>query len=321
MNQLSDPKMLAFILKQMENQLPYFGPFPKLSKNLLKKMLDLWGSATETVRILAFINIRRMALDFPYPFIGSCLKGIYLTYVRNAKFTNPKTLPLINFMSNCVTEIYGLDWNLSYQHMFVYIRQLAIILRTSFNTKSKDSYDTVYNWQFVNSIRAFVRIFSAYPNQPVLQLLLHPLIQIIQGVISLVPTARYFPLRFQCVRMMNEIAMFNTGTYVNGLPFLLEVRQRDCRSFYCPLLTAHLTGFELPRGLQKSEANDAKTNGSRVAVEDCEQNVGHEGVSRHGAQGLHRFDRRLSQHLRLLDFLPRTRRTRHHQPQALLEAM
>jgi nucleolar complex protein 2 len=223
MNQLSDPKMLAFILKQMENQLPYFGPFAKLSKNLLKKMLDLWGSATETVRILAFINIRRMALDFPYPFIGSCLKGVYLTYVRNAKFTNPKTLPLINFMSNCVTEIYGLDWNLSYQHMFVYVRQLAIILRTSFNTKSKDSYDTVYNWQFINSIRAFVRIFSAYPNQPVLQLLIHPLMQIIQGVISLVPTPRYFPLRFQCVRMMNEVAMFNTGTYINGLPFLLEV--------------------------------------------------------------------------------------------------
>ncbi len=224
MNQLSDPKMLGFILKQIETQLPYFGPFAKLSKNLLKKMLDLWGSATETVRILAFINIRRMALDFPYPFIGNCLKGVYLTYVRNAKFTNPKTLPLINFMSNCVTEIYGLDWNLSYQHMFVYIRQLAIILRTSFNTKSKDSYDTVYNWQFINSIRAFVRIFSAYPNQPVLQLLIHPLMQIIQGVISLVPTARYFPLRFQCVRMMNEVAMFNTGTYINGLPFLLEVR-------------------------------------------------------------------------------------------------
>jgi nucleolar complex protein 2 len=75
--------MLGFILKQIETQLPYFGPFAKLSKNLLKKMLDLWGSASETVRILAFINIRRMALDFPYPFIGMCLKVIFLATFPN----------------------------------------------------------------------------------------------------------------------------------------------------------------------------------------------------------------------------------------------
>lgn len=36
MNQLTDPNMIIFLLKQTENMLGYFGPFPKLAKKFLK---------------------------------------------------------------------------------------------------------------------------------------------------------------------------------------------------------------------------------------------------------------------------------------------
>ena len=42
-------------------------------------------------------------------------QGLYLTYVRNAKFINEQSLPAITFMGNCVVELYGLDVNSSFQ--------------------------------------------------------------------------------------------------------------------------------------------------------------------------------------------------------------
>jgi nucleolar complex protein 2 len=160
-DQLSEPKLLSFVLQNLQAMHRFAAPFPKLTKKLLKKLLDLWGSASETVRILAFMNIRQMALDIPFPFIERCLKvrsttnyflrheksnsldffvlvqGIYLTFVRNAKFMNAQSRPIITFMCNCVVELYGIDFVSSYQHAFVYIRQLAVHLNNAANTKNK----------------------------------------------------------------------------------------------------------------------------------------------------------------------------------------
>jgi len=103
----------------------------------IQRLLEIWGSGEESLRVVAFLNIRRLAIIAPSPFIDLVLKGVYLTFVRNAKFTSPKTLPTIAFMANCVVEVYGLDTQAGYQHAFVYIRQLAIHLRNAFNIKSK----------------------------------------------------------------------------------------------------------------------------------------------------------------------------------------
>lgn len=39
MNQLTDPNMIIFLLKQTEKMLGYFGPFPKLAKKFLKVII------------------------------------------------------------------------------------------------------------------------------------------------------------------------------------------------------------------------------------------------------------------------------------------
>ena len=46
--------------------------------------------------------------------------------------------------------------------------------------------------------------------------------QIISGVARLVPTARYFPLRFSCVRMLNRIAA-STNTFIPVSMLLLDM--------------------------------------------------------------------------------------------------
>ena len=60
-----------------------------------------------------------------------------MNFVKNTKFTSPKTQPVITFMQNSLVEIFSLDDHLTYQHGFVYIRQLAIHLRNAILQKKK----------------------------------------------------------------------------------------------------------------------------------------------------------------------------------------
>eukprot|EP01114_Cavostelium_apophysatum_P014289 TRINITY_DN3664_c0_g1_i2.p1 TRINITY_DN3664_c0_g1~~TRINITY_DN3664_c0_g1_i2.p1 ORF type:complete len:735 (+),score=233.27 TRINITY_DN3664_c0_g1_i2:175-2379(+) len=213
---------LDHVLKHLESYAWMLPAFEKLTRQYIKVLLDIWQSADESSRILAFILLREIIITrTSQSILEKVLKSMYLTYVRNSKFTTPNNISLVNFMANCVVEIYSIDFGLSYQFAFVYIRQLAIHLRNAIAAMSQDGYGSVYNWQYVNSLKVWALLLTAHPNGQ-LQPLVYPVVQVIFGVMKLLPTSRYFPLRFMCARMLNGLAAAS-GTFINVVPQLLEV--------------------------------------------------------------------------------------------------
>ncbi|CAG8450512.1 16190_t:CDS:10 [Acaulospora colombiana] len=208
LKQVTEDDMIYFIVKESEKAIPYYACYQKLASHYLKQLLDIWGTAEDKTRIIAFLNIRRLASTVPPPFIDLCLKGIYTTFVRYCKDTTAFTIPSINLMRNCAVEIYGIDLKSSYQSAFGYIRQLAIHLRNSNHNKSEATFNAVYNWQYVHCIEYWSKVLATYCNQyrisvsgeNSLKELIYPFVQVTTGVIRLIPTAQYFPLQFHLRR-------------------------------------------------------------------------------------------------------------------------
>ncbi|ETE61307.1 Nucleolar complex protein 2-like protein, partial [Ophiophagus hannah] len=99
------------VLQHISAIVPYYLSFPKQSRMLLKQIIRLWSTGDEV--------------------------QMYISYVKNSRFTSPNVLPLINFMQRTLIEMYALDPAVSYQQAFIYIRQLAIHLRGAMTIKKK----------------------------------------------------------------------------------------------------------------------------------------------------------------------------------------
>lgn len=62
---------------------------------------------------------------------------MYFGYVINCKFVSHNSVPAVNFMRKSLTEMFGLNESVTYNHAFMYIRQLAIHLKSAVTLKKK----------------------------------------------------------------------------------------------------------------------------------------------------------------------------------------
>ncbi|KAJ6713418.1 NUCLEOLAR COMPLEX 2 AND RAD4-RELATED [Salix purpurea] len=222
LNQMTDTQMISFTLRRLKFSSVLLVAFPALLRKYIKVALHFWSTGEGVLPLVAFFFLRDICIRIGSDCLDDCFKGIYKAYVLNCHFVNAVKLQYIQFRANCVIELLGVDLPTAYQHAFVFIRQLAMILRDAITMKTKDSFRKVYEWKFMNCLELWTGAICTYSSEADLRPLAYPLTQIISGVARLVPTARYIPLRLRCVRMLNRIAA-STGTFIPVSMLLLDM--------------------------------------------------------------------------------------------------
>ena len=253
-----EAKLLQFVLSSLSKYTPYLTSYPKLIKPYLKTLVSLWSAPIDnseeynTVRLQSFLRIRQLAIVLPYPSIEDILKMTYLSYAKRAKFGTASnistTLPTLTFMGNCLVELYTLDYASSYQHIFIYVRQLALHLRNALMKQTQESMSVVCCWQYVHCLKVWVAVLCAAcgtktiasgdddggassklgggvnkdEEANLLASLVYPLTEIILGACRLVPNVRFVPLRLHCVRLLQQLAA-STETFIPTTSLLLGV--------------------------------------------------------------------------------------------------
>ncbi|KAJ3357185.1 Nucleolar Complex 2 protein [Allomyces javanicus] len=223
---LTEPGMIEYVIQELYACVKFIAVFPKASKDYFKMLLSLWGTAKEeTLRIKAFANLRHMAVTFPKKFLAPALKGVYMMFVKSSRHTNVHTLPMITLMTRCAVEIYGLVPDESYQYAFIYVRQLAIHLRNAMAMKTKESFKLVYHWQYIHSLRFWANVLLTHApkgSTSPLAALVYPVVQVMCGVIRLVPTVQFHPLHLHLLASLTDLVRV-CGTYVPLVPYYLSI--------------------------------------------------------------------------------------------------
>lgn len=226
LDHLSDASTLKLTLSSTLPVLPYLLSFKKLVRDLARVVTNVWSSPsnTEATRIAAFLVLRRLTVIGDPGIRENVLKAVYQGLVKGSRNTTVHTIGGVNLMKNSASELWGIDTSVGYTTAFTFIRQLAIHLRSSIQNNANEGYKTVYNWQYVHSLDFWSRVLSAHctTQDSPLQPLIYPLVQVTLGALRLIPTATYFPLRFQLIRALLRLSRA-IGTYIPLAAPLYEV--------------------------------------------------------------------------------------------------
>ena len=159
------------------------------------------------------------------------LQRMYLSYVRNSRFTSPSTIQHIHFMCGTLVELLSFSPSLAYQLIFLYTRSLADQLHSAYKGKKV----SLATWPFMHSLELFTSVLSTLVSSDVFSPLVYPVTQVSLGVVQLLNSVRYTPARLHITKMLLDVSE-KRGTFIPLAPILLEVsRERpiECYEGFC----------------------------------------------------------------------------------------
>ena len=224
----SAANVLVYLLQAIEPYIPLLAAMPRLGKALLKVFLYIWAEGPDPAndsksrRARAFLRIRQMAVQLPGSYTEECFRCLYLSYTRCCKTFTEYTGASVLFMSRCIVELYQTDLQQAYQQSFLYIRQLALHLRSAVMKKSSESIRQITSWQFLNCLRLWTRVVIAMPKEDELGALAFPLSQVMSGVMASAQSIYSLPARFHIIQCLQLIAA-HCQCFVPTVHKMLEV--------------------------------------------------------------------------------------------------
>ncbi|XP_065332091.1 nucleolar complex protein 2 [Cloeon dipterum] len=220
---VSSEEVQTVMLKHFHQMSLFVVCFPKMCKTALKLLVKFWSQGlSQPIRILAFLCLARFACNKQNQMLEMVLKVMYATYVRNTRFLSPSVLANVSFMRISLVELFYVDEAAAYQLAFLYIRQLAIHLRTAVRVHKKETLQTVCNWQYVSSLQLWCALLARTTKSSPLRMLLYPVVELAIGIVQLFSSPQYYPMRFHCARMLTFISR-GSSTFIPVLPLLFDV--------------------------------------------------------------------------------------------------
>ena len=243
-SQLTDNQILTYVLTRLRTSAVYFSAYPSTSRRLLKILVRLWASGDQNLSLSSFLMIREVASLLP-DCLDFCLTKTYNAYLSSSKIVDNRNIENIDFILNCLVELYSLDIQKAGERAVISVGQLSAILRQASKTKGKEDLLKIDNWQYINCINLWVRFICVnYKDCHNLHLLFSSVVQIIRGVAHLLPGMRYLPLRLKLAHMLNELS--------------------NCSQMFFPVPSLIFGSLEFRETPQKEQTEKGKTHFSSL---------------------------------------------------------
>ncbi|XP_059308314.1 protein REBELOTE isoform X1 [Lycium ferocissimum] len=222
LDQVTDSEILAFALTRFRASLPFFAAFPYLLQRLIKTTVHLWATGGGMLSSASFSIIRDVASLFTTDCFDTCLAKAFVGYLAQSRATEIVNNKHLQFLRNSLVDLCSLDVQKSLSKATVSVRQLAKILQWGLRTKKKEALQRICSWEYINCINLWVGFIAVNIRDYDLQPFSVTMVQLINGVVGLFPGPRYFPLRLNCIRWLNDLSN-STGVFIPIASFVLDV--------------------------------------------------------------------------------------------------
>ena len=102
----------------------------------LQILVRLWASGDQNLSLSSFLMIREVASLLP-DCLDFCLTKTYNAYLSSSKIVDNRNIENIDFILNCLVELYSLDIQKAGERAVISVGQLSAILRQASKTKGK----------------------------------------------------------------------------------------------------------------------------------------------------------------------------------------